>query len=307
MRVLRARVLACLVVAGLLLAGITGSSGNTSEVIAAKGHVQFYKPQIPARPLSSNALPLVMPAGYKIVKAGPFNAPSDTQTLGKVACPGTEVPVGGGVLTSPVGSNNPLLFANINSSYPFDNSWFVDVNTSSGSGADADFDVYAVCIDKVASYSVVSSSLVDNPAATLTLATASCPTNRVLIGGGAFSNSSNVAVNINADFPAGTTWRVVMDNSSTADASLGAYAICEKQPSGYSQQNSIQTVPSGVETPLAVDCPAGSLPLSGGDFTGAVSGLDLSSSLPSSYDWVTFMNDGNSESWPFETIVVCAA
>lgn len=45
-------------------------------------------------------------------------------------------------------------------------------------------------------------------------------------------------------------------------------------------------------------------PVERGDFTGAVSSLDLRSSFPSSYDWVTFLNDGNSENWPFETIVV---
>ena len=307
MRVLRTCVLACLLAGCFLLAGSAGSFGTTAGAIATKKSVQFDKAVPTARSLSSDVAPLGKPAGYKIVVGGPYNAPSDTQSLGKATCPGTEVPVGGGVLTSPVGSNNPIFFASINSSYPFNDSWFVDVNPSSSSGTDVDFIVYAVCIDKVASYSVVSSNLVDNPAGTSTLATASCPSNRVLIGGGAFSNSTNVAVNINSDFPSGNTWRALMNNESAVNASMGAYAVCEKQPSGYSEPYSIQTVQSQAETPLAVDCPAGTFPLSGGDFTGAVANLNLSSSFPTSYDWVTSMNDGDSNSWPFETVVVCAS
>lgn len=180
MKVPRPRALACMLAAGLLLAGVAASFGTTAE---AKSSAHFYKAVRSAGPASSDVAPLAKPAGYKIVQAGPFNSPGNTQSLGKATCPGTKVPVGGGALISPAGSNNPILFANVNSSYPFGNSWFVDVNTSSSSGADADFDVYAVCIDEVASYSVVSSSLVDNPAGTSTLATASCPTNRVLVGG----------------------------------------------------------------------------------------------------------------------------
>jgi hypothetical protein len=197
----------------------------------------------------------------------------------------------------------PTSTARIHSATP----WIVDLNTSSNSGADADFDVYAVCIDKVASYSVVSSSLVDNPAGASTLATVSCPANRVLIGGGGFSNNTNVAVNLSLDFPSGNTWRAVMENGSASDAAMGAYAVCEKQPSGYSEQNSVGTVPSGAEMPLAVDCPAGSFPLSGGDVGASVLTLNLGASFPSSYDWVAFMNDGDSQHWPFETVVVCAS
>lgn len=98
-----------------------------------------------------------------------------------------------------------------------------------------------------------------------------------------------------------------MNNGSPQDTSVVAYAVCEKQPSGYSEPFTIQTVPSGAETPLGADCPSGSVPLSGGDFTGGVMNLDLSSSFPSGNDWVTFMNDGDSNSWPFETITVCAS
>ena len=47
--------------------------------------------------------------------------------------------------------------------------------------------------------------------------------------------------------------------------------------------------------------------MSGGNFTGAVLSLNLSSSFPSGYDWVTFLNDGDSQTWPFEKVAVCTS
>ena len=308
MRVSRLRFLACALATSLLLACIAAfvetSAGAES---AGNPAIPFGKVVKAARAVSGAVVPLAKPAGYKIVKAGPFNSPSNTQSQATVLCPGTEVPVGGGALISPAGSNNPVLFASINSSYPLSHEWVVDVNTNSSSGADADFDVYAVCVDAIASYSIVNSGLVDNPPGSSNLATATCPSNRALVGGGAFSNSGDVNVNVGVDTPTGSTWRVVMNNGSTQDTRFVAYAVCEKQPAGYSEPFTITTVPSGAESPLGADCPSGSVPLSGGVFTGAVMNLDLSSSFPSGPDWVTFMNDGDSNSWPFETIVVCAA
>jgi hypothetical protein len=96
--------------------------GSRAGAIPAKGAVHFHRAAKSGPSLSSDMVPLAKPPGYKIVQAGPFNSPSDTQTLGKATCPSSEVPVGGGALTSPVGTNNPTLFANINSSYPFGNS-----------------------------------------------------------------------------------------------------------------------------------------------------------------------------------------
>jgi hypothetical protein len=211
-----------------------------------------------------------------------------------------------GALLSPVGGNNVDLYASLNSSYPQRNLWIVDVNTKSGS--DASFNVYVVCISAATSYSVVSSALTSNPAGTVTSVSATCPTNRVLVGGGAFSSSSDIAVNISSNFPQQneTDWRVAMANGSTANASVAAYAICRRKPSGYNYQFSIQSSPSGAETPGSVACAPGSLPLSGGDFTGAVLSVNLNSTFPSSFDWVAFLNNGDSNRWPFEVIAICA-
>ena len=308
MRVSRSRFLAGALAAGLVVACVTvfvdASAGAVVVSQAANG---FGKDVKPARALSPAVVPLAKPAGYKVVKAGPFDSPSGTQSQAIVQCPGTEVPVGGGPVVNPAGSNDPILFASINSSYPLSHEWVVDVNTISSSGADANFYVFAVCIDAVSSYSVVNSGLVDNPVGASTLATATCPSKRVLVGGGAFSNSGDVNVNVGVDAPTGSTWRVAMNNGSTQDTKVVAYAVCEKQPSGYSEPFTIQTVVTGAETPLGAGCPSGSLPLSGGNLTGGVMNLDLASSFPSGNDWVTFMNDGDSNNWPFETIVVCSS
>ena len=261
----------------------------------------------PARSLPAASLAPAVPAGYKLVKAGPLDAPGGSQSQAIVQCPGSEVPVGGGAMVSPSGSNDPVLFASINSSYPLSHEWVVDVNTSGSSGADASFEGYAICVNSVSSYTVVNSGLMSNPAGASTLATATCPGKTALVGGGAFSSSTNISVNVGVDAPTSSTWRVIMNNGSAAAASVTAYAVCEKKPSGYSEPFTITTVVSGAETPLGVDCPKGTVPLSGGEFGGGVMNLDISSSFPSGPDWVTFMNDGDSNNWPFETIAVCAS
>jgi hypothetical protein len=229
--------------------------------------------------------------------------------MGEATCPGTEVPVSGGVLPSPAGSDDPALYASVNSSYPARHTWVIYVNTSSSSGADADFEVYAVCIDKTSSYTIVSSGAVDNPAGSSTLATATCPTNLVLVGGGGLSGSSSVDVSIGVDVPTSNSWRAGQNNGSTSDTSINAYAICESQPSGYSEPSggTLAEIPNGADSPEALDCPSGSLPLSGGDFAGATLGLDLSATFPSGHDWVVFMNNGSGSSQPLVTIAVCAS
>jgi hypothetical protein len=308
MRVFRSRIGACALAGGLLVAGIAVFVSNSAGAVGV-GHSGplFAKVVKTARPLTGTDSAPAVPSGYKVVKAGPFDSPGDTQAQAIVKCPGSEVPVGGGALISPAGSNNPVLFASINSSYPLNNEWVVDVNTSGSSGADANFVAYAVCIDSVSSYSVVNSGLISNPSGNSTLATATCPSKRVLVGGGGFSTSTSVDVNVGVDTPTSSTWRVIMNNGSAQNASVAAYAVCEKRPSGYSEPFTITTVLSGAETPLGANCPAGTVPLSGGDFTGGVMNLNLSSSFPSSSSWITFLNDGDSNSWPFETVLVCAS
>jgi hypothetical protein len=241
-----------------------------------------------------------------VVTTGPFDAPGGRQTQGVATCPGTEVPAGGGALISPGGTNNVPLYSSLNSSYPQRNFWVVDVNTVSGS--DASFNVYVVCINTATSYSVVSSALTSNPAGTTTSIAATCPTNRVIVGGGAFSVSSDIGVSISSDFPQqnSTTWRIDVANRSAANTNAAAYAICRAKPNGYNLPWTIQSSRSGDEAPGAVACPTGSLPLSGGLLNAANLSLNLNSSFPSASDWVSFMNNGDSNNWPFEVFAVCA-
>ena len=286
MRVFRLRLLPCAIGLGLVLASIAMAVGTSAEAISASPHIDSSKSHVKveqsAPALSASSTPLAKPAGYKVVTAGPFNSPGGAQTMGEATCPGKEVPVSGGALPSPVGSNDPFNYASINSSYPAKHTWVVYVNTSNSSGADADFEVYAVCIDKSSSYTIVSSGAVDNPAGSSTLATATCPSNLALVGGGALSSSSSVDASLGADVPTSNTWRVVQNNGSISDSSINAYAICETQPSGYSEPSAgaIAEIPNGVESTGPVDCPSGSFPLSGGDFNGVSLGLDLERDVP---------------------------
>jgi hypothetical protein len=307
MRAFRQHLLTCTLGGGLLILGSAVPIGAAAGTIAAKPPATFEKmPSSAPVVAAKHAAPLTAPRGYKVITAGPFSAPGGQQTQGVASCPGTEVPAGGGALLSPLGDNNVPLYASLNSSYPQRNLWIVDVNTVSGS--DASFNVYVNCINVAASYSVVSSALATNPAGTVTSVSVTCPTNRVVVGGGAFSTSSDPAVNITSNFPEqnGTVWRADIANGSTANTTMAAYAICRNKPAGYNTQFSIQSSPSGAETPGSVACAPASLPLSGGDFTGAVLPLSINSTFPTGPDWVLFLNNGDSQSWPFEVFVVCA-
>jgi hypothetical protein len=277
---------------------------------AAETRTELSKAVRIANTVPSADAPFTKLAGYKIVQAGPFNAPGGQQAEGVATCPGTEVPVGGGVLPSPVGDDNSTLFASVNSSNPDGSAWHVDVNTLASNG-DAAFDVYAVCIDHTKSYSVVTSGPVDSPADSATRFTVVCPVNRVVVGGGAYSYSSSIDTYIINDYPESSSlWQVSMANTSTSDQTFVAYAICEKQPSGYSQVSTFVEVPGNSEAPLAVNCPSGSFPLSGGPYLGqnVDTGVSLTASFPSSTDWAVFMyNSDSSMSWLLYTTAVCAS
>jgi hypothetical protein len=280
-----------------VLVGTTANATGTSTIKSGQA-----KTQAPIK-TATTASPLAAPGGYVVLTTGPFDAPGGVQTSGVATCPGTEVPAGGGALLSPVGSNAGL-YASLNTSIPQGHGWAVDVNTVSG--FDAHFSVYVVCVNAATSYSIVQSAPVTNPAGSVTFASATCPTNRVPIGGGVQSSSFSTAVNIASSFPnQGSNWDADMANRSASSATMTVYAICRKQPKGYSFHSSIQTMPSGAESAGSVNCPGASLPLSGGVFTAGVLTLNLNSSFPSSSDWVTFENNGDSASWPILTIVIC--
>jgi hypothetical protein len=158
--------------------------------------------------------------GYTQVATTGLSNPNGTQTGFTQVCPtGTKI-LGGGALLQSNG------YANINSSYPFQNGWHVDANNASG--ADETFGVYAVCskYPSTTGYAVHQGSSVDNPPGAQTAAGLACPTGQSSLGGGAFSNSGSTAVNLNSTEPTNGGWLNYMNNASGGDAAIIPLVIC---------------------------------------------------------------------------------
>src|SRR5262249_61770904 len=121
-------------------------------------------------------------------------------------------PLGGGALP-----NLGLLFTNLNTDTPTAHGCHVDENNAPAtSGAVTPF---AVC-GKVKGYQVVSQEF-DVPANSQVAGAALCPAPKVPIGGGIFSSSGSVGVNINStvpEAPAVNEWESWMNNASGLDS-----------------------------------------------------------------------------------------
>ena len=121
---------------------------------------------------------------------------------------------------------SPSLLANVNSSFPSQNTWVADVNN--GSPADMTFEVTAICGFQPKHYSIVQAPAVTNGSAAHTTALATCPAGSKPLGGGGLSSSSSTFVNVGSTFPQKNGWRVDENNASAGSASLTAFAICGK-------------------------------------------------------------------------------
>src|SRR4051794_26850872 len=152
---------------------------------------------------------------------GLLTAPAGRQTRGFATCPASKVPLGGGVF---VVSGSTA--ANVNSSFPLNNRWVGDVNNASG--LDTTFVVSAVCAKQPKLYSVVQSAGVDNLAGRQDSDSVTCPAGSLPLGGGATSNSFDLAVNMNTTVPDGPSWHVEVNNASATDTSFSTFAVCGK-------------------------------------------------------------------------------
>ncbi len=247
------------------------------------------------------------PAGYLVVSAT-FSAANGVQTEGSVACPkkgtATRLPQGGGAV---IGSSS--LGANINTSLPNGNAWIVDVNNNSG--AATTFVVYAVCAIPSKKYQVVTSSSVPNPAGLQTSATVVCPSGTKVLGGGGFSSSGNLAVNVNTSIPIANGWRVDENNASVLDAALTAYAVCSAQAKAAHYGITIGTQvtnAAGTETHAEVLCPSGRSALGGGGFSGSSStSVNMNSTSPIAGGWSVYENNASASDTTITPYVVCAS
>src|SRR5262249_35504497 len=129
-----------------------------------------------------------MPSGYVVQTGAVVENPSLTQTHAVVSCPAKTVPLGGGSFSSSRTTGVAL-----NTTEPVGRGWQVDMNNQSAFAANVS--PVVICAKKPRGYRVITSDTVTNLALERTVAiTKACPKQTVLIGGGAHSSSTNVAV-----------------------------------------------------------------------------------------------------------------
>jgi hypothetical protein len=200
------------------------------------------------------------PPGYKIVRAGPFNAPpSAFDSGGSATCPAGTVVWGGGVAFS--GGSNPSL--TVNTFQPAGSSgWEARVNNTGATTVQ--FVVDAVCANKPAGYKLVFKT-VDNPANTQSHATATCPSPKVLLSGGTLSTSDQVPAILTSAWPKSSAqFTGYMLNGTATDQKFTVLAICGQKPAGYKIASNGVPLDPGFTLGDGIGCPAGTSVLGGG-------------------------------------------
>lgn len=163
------------------------------------------------------------PPGYKIVHAGPLNAPPGTfDSGGSVACPTGTVVWGGGVVF--LGGTTSSL--NVNTSQPSGSTgWEARVNNS-GTTTDQSFTLEAICGHKPAGYKIATNSALLEASFTLSDGIG-CPTGTSVLSGGAQDPDHvpvvQVAGSIDEDASA---WHIDVNNLGQSAHQVNGYAIC---------------------------------------------------------------------------------
>jgi uncharacterized protein YjlB len=241
------------------------------------------------------------PAGYTIVSKR-FAATPGVESDGSVVCPKATVPIGGSVFVQ----SSPELRVNVSASFPFGGFWAGSVKNSSATAST--FSVVAVCANRPAGYKVVQSAMVANPAFTQTRAAATCPAGTMPLGGGGVTSSSSTDNNMNGTAPNGRSWTVTQNNAGTTDATITAVAVCGKVHGYRVVKGKPFPVDLGLEAGSFASCPAPTVPVGGGVFSGSKSVfVDFVGSFPTGHEWDSFVN--NSTEFPITStaVVVCAS
>jgi len=164
-------------------------------------------------------------------------------------------------------------------------------------------------------YIVVSSAPVDNPSGAQTFADVGCPAGTVVLGGGVYTPSVDLTVNINASYPSSDTgWATYVNNYGLNDDTITAWAACANQPKDYSIVTSAGVDnPAGTEGFVNAACPSGAKVLGGGAFNSSVfTSVDINSSWPTlkgphhvPYTWASYNNNNSGADNTMTAFAVC--
>jgi hypothetical protein len=245
------------------------------------------------------------PPGYQVVRSGPFDAPPGAFDSGNSAtCPAGTVVWGGGV--GFVGGSGPAL--TVNTSEPIGSSgWAARVNNTGTTTAK--FLVDAICANRPTGYKIVY-RIADNPPNTQAHATATCPSPKVLLGGGTLSTSDQVAAILTSAWPRSSTkFTGYMYNGTTTDAKLDVFAICGHKPAGYKIASNSAAVDPGFTLFDGIACPTGTSALDGGaQVTDHVPVVQVGGSIDQgAFGWAINVNNTGQSVHQVDGYVVCAA
>jgi hypothetical protein len=278
-----ARLLPPLAVTGACLATLAGAGAAAAH---ASGHAAAARSR---------------PAGYTIVSKR-FAATAGVESDGSVVCPKATVPIGGSVFVQ----SSPDLRVNVSASFPFGGFWAGSVKNSSDTAST--FAVVGVCANRPPGYRVVHSAVVVNPAGTQSRAAATCPAGTMPLGGGGVTSSSSTDNNMNGTAPNGRSWVVRQNNAGTTDATITAVAVCGKVHGYRVVKGKPFPVGIGLDVGSFASCPAPTVPIGGGVFSGSQSVfVNFQGSFPTGHEWDSFVN--NSTEFPITStaVVVCAS
>jgi hypothetical protein len=194
---------------------------------------------------------------------------------------------------------------NVSASAPFGAFWAGAVKNSSTTGST--FRVTAICAKRPQGYRVIQSPIVTNPAGTQTKAVATCPTGTMPLGGGGFTGSESTDVNMNGTAPKGRTWIVRENNEGMTDETVGAIAVFGKLHGYRVVKGAPFSVIHGLEAGSFASCPAPTVPVSGGVFSGSKSVfVNFAGSFRTGHEWDAFVNNSTEGDISSTAVAVCA-
>jgi hypothetical protein len=178
---------------------------------------------------------------------------------------------------------------------------------SSGTGQGSS-DASASPLAKPKGYEVVTSGASVVTAGSTATVEATCPANRVVVGGGEDNSSGSTLADLSASYPSGRSWVSTFDNGGTATVTASAKAICIKKPAGFKIVKGPVTNAQQVQTEGLKVCPAGLVVLGGGAKTTDTVDQALNTSVPSANgsEWVVFVNNRAAVPHNFTVFAICA-
>jgi hypothetical protein len=221
-----------------------------------------------------------------------------------VACPAGKVAIAGGAQVAGEGSRD--FRTAIQESAPSGALWLVALRNNDVSAHNVALS--AVCVSPPSGYEVVRKDFVVG-AGGFAESFAQCPEGKVVFGGGAQvvgEGSRDFRTVIRQTAPdsvlGGTVlvWRAAVGNNDTAAHTIGVFAVCANQPTGYERIRRDVAVAAGGVLRSIVPCSAGRVVTGGGSVALGASGSRqtvVQESSPGSLDaatsvWLTAVRNG---------------